>query len=660
MENAYNNSSHKKKAHTKKAHIGTAYKDKAYKERAYEPNAEAPLINGLDDVIACEREKPCRERYPLQTSYDIFVEAAKHYGDDLALRFLATAAENETPVDVSFVQLLARITQTANGLQALGVGGNDTVSVMLTNMPESHYSTWGAQVAGVSGPINPLLESEHVIEIMNTTQARVLVTMAPLLQDDAHWQKVEAILEQVPSLDTLLYVTLDNYTESTIPAIPDRINAHEFNGFIAEQPGDKLAFSRKISGNDIASCFHTGGTTGRPKIAQITHYNIAFSAQIVEHLTRYKGQASVMSALPLFHIYGLIAAGIATLYSGRPIVMMSPDGFRNPNVLKFWWHHAARLQVKSFGSVPTILAALMQVPHEQFDLSCLEDVGSGAAPLPKQLRRDFESKYQVRVTNGWGMTETTSLGTRQRAEAPGPEGCIGTRFPYGEIKIVELDGSRSVRECESNESGVLLIRGPNVFKGYLNAEDNDKAWVDGDWFNTGDVAFMDEDGFVTLTGRAKDLIIRGGHNIDPVMIEDPLSRHPAVAQVVAVGQPDIYAGELPIVYIQLKPDQPVTADELAAWCEEHIPERAARPKRIVFVDEMPVTAVGKFFKPALRNKAIETVMLEALREQQVDGEIHADFEQSRGHVARVKLADKGDMDAARELLEKYPIAVEFV
>ncbi|GAB1266520.1 acyl-CoA synthetase [Aurantivibrio infirmus] len=635
-------------------------------KNAFVPNSEAPLLNGLADVEAYEKEASEIERFPIQSSYALFENAAELYGDDLALQFLLTAEENEKPVDVSYRQLLETITKTANALTSLGVTSTDSVTVMLTNLLHSHYAIWGSQAAGISSPINPLLESEHVIQIIKTTKSKTLVTMAPLLASGEHWEKVKQIASAVPNLETILLVAIDGYTKpfdcEEVGALKsDSLAIYEFDEFIATQAGDKLNNKRQFKGEDTASYFHTGGTTGRPKIAQVTHWNIAFVGQILAHLTKYRGRFATMVSLPLFHIYGLISAGIATTFAGRTIVMMTPDGSRNPNVLRNWWHHIARFKVEAFGSVPTILTALMQVPAGDNDVSCLHDVGSGAAPLPKQLRKDFEKNFGVRVTNGYGMTETTCIMTRQRAEAPAPEGSVGTRFPYAEIRTVELDGNRVIRDCKANESGVLIVRAPYIFKGYLDPEDNAKAWVDGDWFNTGDVAFIDEGGFVTLTGRAKDLIIRGGHNIDPIIIEEPLSKHPAVAQVVAIGQPDAYAGEIPIAYVQLKPGQKdgITAEELLAYCAETISERAAIPKRIEIIDAMPTTAVGKFFKPELRNQATLFVLNAAMQEHQINGDIDVYFEQKRGHVARVKLQKADQLDEARSILEKFPVTIEF-
>ena len=630
-------------------------------ESAFVPGAEAPILNGLRDVELFEQELPWQERYPIASSYGLFVKAAEKYRDDIALRLLLTGVTDETPIDISYKSLLAKITQTGNCLRELGVGKNDVVGIMLTNLLQTHYSVWGSQLAGIAAPLNPLLEPVHLIEIVNTTKAKVLITMAPISHDPDHWQRVEALLEGAPTIKTLMLVEVPGYTDVNVNYTREGVRVIDFNTAIAQHGDSNVEFNRDIASKDIAAYFHTGGTTGRPKIAQVTHGNIAFCGQIYENLVRYKGRIVGMTALPLFHIYGLIAAGIGPLYAGRTLVMMTPEGFRNPNVLKNWWHHCSRLYVNAFASVPTILAALMELPSEQYDLSKLEDVGSGAAPLPKRLRKDFQDKFDVNVTNGWGMTETCSLGTRQRAECPAPEGSVGTRFPYGAIRTVVLEGNKVIRDCAPNESGVLIIKGPNIFQGYLHPEDDAKAWVDGDWFNTGDVAFIDEEGFVTLTGRAKDLIIRGGHNIDPITIEEPLSKHPAVAQVVAIGQPDTYAGELPIAYVQLKESEEnkTSVEELLEFAKNNIGERAAIPKRIELIDEFPVTAVGKFFKPELRNRATRFVMSQTLADHNIAADVKVKFTQNRGHVAEIHLHEDGDLDRARELLEKYPVVVEF-
>jgi fatty-acyl-CoA synthase len=232
-------------------------------------------------------------------------------------------------------------------------------------------------------------------------------------------------------------------------------------------------------------------------------------------------------------------------------------------------------------------------------------------------------------------------------------------MPYQKVKaaIVGADGRR-VRDCEPEEIGVLLVSGPAVFPGYLREQDNAKLWAEEGWLNTGDLCRIDRDGYVWLTGRAKDLIIRGGHNIDPQLIEEVLATHPSVAIAAAIGQPDAYAGELPMAYVAARPGTTPSPEELVAFCRERIPERAAVPVRIVVLPSLPATAVGKIFKPELRWRAIEHVLTEALAQKSIAATVTAGADERHGTLARVRLADPGRADEARELLGAFAVACE--
>ena len=211
---------------------------------------------------------------------------------------------------------------------------------------------------------------------------------------------------------------------------------------------------------------------------------------------------------------------------------------------------------------------------------------------------------------------------------------------------------------ETDEIGNLLVAGPAVFPGYLRDEDNRKAWAEEGWFNTGDLCRIDADGYVWLTGRAKDLIIRGGHNIDPQMIEDVLATHPDVALAAAVGQPDAYAGELPMAFVEARPGTAPDPEALIAFCRKHIAERAAVPVRIEVLKALPVTAVGKTFKPELRLRAIEHVLTKALAEESIPATVSAATNKKLGTLARVKLDDPGQKGEAEQLLGKVAVSCE--
>ncbi|MGO1502913.1 MAG: AMP-binding enzyme, partial [Marinobacter sp.] len=232
------------------------------------------------------------------------------------------------------------------------------------------------------------------------------------------------------------------------------------------------------------------------------------------------------------------------------------------------------------------------------------------------VHENFERLTGLVLIEGFGMTEGTCGSLLNPIAGERRSGSVGLRLPYSGARAVRLDADgKFERDCAVDEVGSLVIRGPNVFSGYTDPEKNHDIWVDGDWFNTGDLARQDSDGYFWLTGRSKDLIIRGGHNIDPQMIEDVLHQHPAVGMAAAVGKPCEKVGELPVAYVSLKANSTCTEAELLEFCQERIPERAAVPKDIWIIDVIPLTAVGKTFKPTLRQDAIAKVFTKLLENQ---------------------------------------------
>ncbi|MGH8435218.1 MAG: AMP-binding protein, partial [Pseudomonas sp.] len=292
-----------------------------------------------------------------------------------------------------------------------------------------------------------------------------------------------------------------------------------------------------------------------------------------------------------------------------------------------------------------IYAGLLQVPSAGHDLSSLRYALCGAAPMPVELIRQFEGKTGLTLIEGYGLTEGTCGSCGNPPAGERRPGSIGLRMPYCEVKIAVLDEhGQYLRDAATNEIGNLCLRGITVFNGYLQADKNRGIWIDGDWFNTGDLGRIDADGYIWLTGRSKDLIIRGGHNIDPQMIEEALHKHPAVAMAAAVGKPDLKAGELPVVYVQLKPGVAVDEAELRAHAAAHIPERAAVPKEVWIIDAIPVTAVGKTFKPTLRFDAIRRVFEEQLQHLDPSIRVEVIADDRHGQLARIHVAQ---LDAAR-------------
>lgn len=612
-----------------------------------------PILDTMPDIEAFE-QTPLAERFPAQTAFALIEQSAERYGDDPALDFLLTGRRDEIPQTLSFNDLASVTRQTANLLSSLGLQGNEAVSILLPMLPQSHPLILGSQLAGVANPINPLLEPNHMAEIIQAADARIVACLAPS-EHVPLWDKLLHILPSLPAVHTILVIHQAGLTDPcSMPEIPGRdIKLVDYNVAAAEQDGKALTRPRALTADTVAAYFHTGGTTGKPKIAQLTHGNMAYLGQLSQVINSHLGRQTALCGLPLFHIFGVIILGIGAFAAGNRIVLMTPAGFRNPEVIKNLWHHVARFRANSFAAVPTVLTALAQVPVGDEDISSLERINSGAAPLSPAFEQRFEEQYKLSVTNGYGMTETTSLITRP-PEAQ-PPGSVGLRLPYSRVRIVQLDGITISKDCTTGESGVVLVKGPQVFTGYKADADNAQAWIETEWFNTGDLGYMDEQGFLYLTGRAKDLIIRGGHNIDPELIEEPLNRHPDVITATAVGMPDPYAGELPMAFVVIRPGSTVTPQALLTYCEENVSERAAVPKRIEIIDAMPMTAVGKIFRPALRQQISAAVLQEHLEHEHINAVVTTRFDSKKGMTANIELQDAKRKQETETLLSPYNI-----
>ena len=271
--------------------------------------------------------------------------------------------------------------------------------------------------------------------------------------------------------------------------------------------------------------------------------------------------------------------------------------------------------------VPTAISALMQRPVNA-DISSIKTAFSGSSPLPVELFKRFEETTGVNIVEGYGLTEATVLVSGNPVDGVKKIGSVGIRFPYTELKTIK-SGENGLEECATDEVGEICIASPGVWAGntYTEADKNKDLYYDERFLRTGDLGRIDGDQYLWITGRAKDLIIRGGHNIDPALIEEALLGHEAVAFAGAIGQPDQKAGELPCVYVELVAGAAATTEELQAYCAESIPERAAHPKYVELVDELPKTAVGKIFKPTLRKMAITRIYDAALSEASCDARV---------------------------------------
>jgi fatty-acyl-CoA synthase len=570
------------------------------------PLADKMTVRTQHDIAALEK-LPALTRIRQRTVLDLIEEAAEQHADRTAIRFLSGTTPNDPVRDITFAELGRRVIQTANLLHAEGIGPEDTVTILLPGVPETFFALWGAEIAAVANPVNYFLNAAQIAGIMKEAGAKALIAADPSLFPDI-WPKVEEIRAAMPGLKV--------FRVGGTSAMPGVI---DFEPAIARQP-DKLAAPKYLARDTLAALFHTGGTTGLPKLARHTHGALALAAWSNALMFDLPPGAVLLNPLPQFHVGGTIFGALSAVASGWTVVIPTPLGARNPNVVRDFWSIVARNNVTIAGAVPTSLAAIMNVPRDGHDLSSLKVFVSGGSTVPVELIRRIEGELGVPVVEGYGMTEVHCYSTMNPMHGERRPGSVGLRLPYTEVRIAEVGADGTIRgDCPLGTIGHVLMRGPQVTPGYLDPRHDQGAMLADGWLDSGDLGRLDEDGYLWLTGRSKDLIIRGGHNIDPIVIEEALVRHPAVETAAAVGLPDTYAGELPIAFVQLKPGAAATPDELREFCRQEIPERAAVPVQVVPIPAMPLTGVGKIFKPALRLDAAQRAFDAALAPLKAEG-----------------------------------------
>ena len=514
-------------------------------------------IRNQSDIAAIEAV-PLSERALPESSYAALVDASKRSPDAQALSFFLSADRLDEAHVWTYAELVADVTRAANVFAALGVAADRPVAYVLPNLPETHFAIWGGEAAGAALAVNPMLEPRQVADILRFARASVLVTLAPALNPKG-WS---GLAESLPRFRTSARSFSSTWpTTSTArrgrlraprsrrPRPRPQLKVVNLREAMREQPSDRLVPPRTIRADDISSYFCTGGTTGAPKIAVRTHRNEVFDCWAVSKSTETDGlPGTVLCGLPLFHVNGQLVTGLQPWMRGDRVVIATPEGYRGKNVIARFWEIVSRYRVTMFSGVPTLYAALMQTPVGDSDISSLRFAVCGAAPMPAALIRAFEARTGVKILEGYGLTEGACVSSVNPAAGERRAGSIGLPIPYQRMEAVVLDGDgRFQRVADVDEVGVIAISGPNVFKGYLDPRHNAGLWIDIDgerWLNTGDLGRRDADGYFWLTGRKKELIIRGGHNIDPETIEEALASHPAVALAAAIGSPDAYAGEI--------------------------------------------------------------------------------------------------------------------
>ena len=567
------------------------------------PFTPAFPIRSAADVRRLE-EKPLASAYTHRSTYDIFCESARAFGDKTALTFLRSADPQHAPIQWTYSELLRGIHQTANLLHRLGVGPNDAIAVLLPGCLDYHLALWGGEAAGIVQPLNPLLNEEKLVSLMNAGKATVLFAWGA--DDEAQlWSKAMRIRAQVPTLRTVLRVAPHDEVDS--PNLPESVL--DFSAQRRLEVDDHLVSGRTIAAHDIAAYFHTGGTTGAPKLARHSHGAQVFTAWVCVQMQGTLAADVVINGYPLFHVAGVLPGALTSFAAGSEVLIPTTTLFRNRAVLGNYWRLVERYGATVVSAVPTVLEALANIPVGTAAISSLRYCRTGAAPLSPDLAARFERLFGLHVHESLGMTEMAGISTITPPGVIAPVGCVGFRLPYTELRVVALDeyGNPTNQDQPVGVQGMVLFKSPNLFSGFVDPEDNARAFTADGWLATGDLGWLDDQERLNLSGRSKDLIIRGGHNIDPKVIEDAMAAHPAVQHCAAVGMPDAYAGELPVVFVTLVPGAVATEAELLEFVRQHVDEPPAQPKSVTILQAMPVTSVGKIFKPELRQLAASRV-----------------------------------------------------
>ncbi|MFT7613108.1 MAG: fatty-acyl-CoA synthase [Parvicellaceae bacterium] len=625
-----------------------------------------------EDILKIEREKQ-ESTWPSST-YNAIHDSMSDNPNEPALSFFMLGNEYKKPFTFTYSELISEINKIANQLHKLGVGKGDAIGLVMPNLPETCFSLIAAQTVGIAFPINPLLDKKHLKELMIAAQVKVIITIGPFVKTDV-WEKINAIRHEIPTLKNVIQVDMNQYLRGVKKGIVGLIKSfkdsgkstkqqklHNYRSLVGKESNAALSFELYNLAEDPAAYFHTGGTTGRPKIAIQTQENICFDCWSTgQNLDTGMDSLNMYGGLPLFHVFGaMVTLSLCWAGSGH-LILVSPKGFRGDGVISNFWETMDYHNINALGAVPAVYKMLNDTPNNTGS-SQLKFAISGAAPLPIEVMKTFKSKCGVEILEGYGCTEAAAMVSVNPPYGIKKLGSVGFPIPFTEIKILLLEGD-SIIEAETGTIGQVHLRGKNIFNGYLEEEHNKGVWTEFNgktFYNSGDLGRFDEDGYLWLTGREKELIIRGGHNIDPMSIEDPMYAHPEIEMVAAVGRPDSRVGEVPVLYVQLKPKAISSEKELLEFAKEHINEKAAVPKRIIIIDEIPLTTIGKIFKPDLCKLQIEEVYKEAMPDHLKDIPLAVVNSKSKGRVVEIRGLTVVEQEKVKELLGAFEVPVIFL
>ncbi|MBY0272848.1 MAG: AMP-binding protein [Alphaproteobacteria bacterium] len=551
-------------------------------------------IDNISDIEEIEKI-PLEIRLKEQTTYDIIESAAKKWPDRNALTFLPFYAPLNAPTTFTYQQFFDLVKQAANLLVTFGIKPGDVVSYILPNIPENYFLFFSAQIIGIANPISFRLPPEQIAELLQTAGSEVLIT-SNFKKNPEIEKKILIIGNLYPGLKKI--IVLGDKTD------PEK-DTYNFFEVLSAQPSSFIFQEKKIKSKAISSYFHTSGTMGPPKLVQHTQEGMVYIAWVAGMFAKYERTNSVLlSGLPMFHVGAPIVEALSAFFYGASVIIMSPLGWSDPLIISHFWKIVEKYQGTSMIAVPPIYKALLKIPLNGANISSLYSAISGNVAISKEDFNQFKAITNVCIATLWGQTEVI-VGCFNSSSFPENKnfGSAGTRFPYEQVKVVKLDKNGNIlRDCLPMETGLLCIKGPNV-TGYQLPELNKTAFFPSDWFNTGDWAYQNEEGYVWILGRQADFIPYKGKYISLLEIETILHQHPKIKKAAAISMLDIDLDAILRIYVILHENVHMMVDEVNQYINNFLREKyGAIHIDIKFCNQLPVNGMGKVLKYILKEE----------------------------------------------------------
>ena len=480
-------------------------------------------------------------------------------------------------VEYTNLELIRSANKLANALIHLGIKAGDRVVVMLINSPDVLVSYQGIlRAGGVVIPVAFLLGTTEIEHILRNSEARAIITSSAFVE------KIKLASNEITTLEHVIIVD-DQDLPGTI----------KYSELLAQGTEDRP--NLEIKEDDLAVILYTAGTTGPPKGVMLTHKNLYSNIESAMEIQEINPEEIQLHVLPLSHSYGLAVMNAGWLMMNKSVLM---PWFNVEEASKA----IEKYKITGFAGVPAMFAMLLNSPVvDNYDLSSLKNCESGSAPLSIEVMKAFEEKYDCVISEGYGLSEASPVISSTYPQREHRPGSVGQAIPNVEVKIVDEKGN----EVETGELGELIARGPNISPGYYKLPDITAETFRDGWLYTGDMARMDEDGYIYLVDRKKNLIIRGGFNISPRDIDEVLLEHPAIIETTVIGVPDPILGEEIKAYVVVKEGEQLTEEEVIAHCQKHLAIYQT-PRYIEFTQRLPRSPIGKIMRKELRELHAKT------------------------------------------------------